>query len=74
MKNTHTLASMFESNIEVLEKELDGLILPKDAENIQQIVSKYLDLMLEDEGEFRQNLTQAEDYILQASLSLGSVK
>ena len=32
MKNTHTLASMFESNIEVLEKELDGLILPKDAE------------------------------------------
>ena len=70
MKNTHTLASMFESNKVVIEKELDGLILPKDAEKIQQIVSKYLDLMLEDEGEFRQNLTQAEDYILQASLSL----
>lgn len=74
MKSTHTLTSIFNSNIEVLEKELEGLVLPKDAENIQQIVSKHLDLMLEDEGDFRQNLTQAEDYILQASLSLLSAQ
>ena len=70
MKNTHTLASMFESNKQALEKELAGLVLPKDANKIQQIVSKYLNSMFENDGEYRQQLTQAEDYILQAALGL----
>ena len=67
---THTLASMFEVNKQALEKELVGLNLPKDANEIQKKVSKYLNSMFENDGEFRQHLTQAEDYILQAALGL----
>lgn len=70
MENTHTLASMFELNKQALEKDLIGLTLPKDANKIQQIVSKYLNSMFENDGEYRQQLTQAEDYILQAALGL----
>lgn len=61
---------MFESNKHILEKELTGLVLPKDAEKIQQIVCEFLNSMFENDGEYRQLLTQAEDYILQAALGL----
>ena len=70
MENTHTLALMFEANKQALEKELVGLTLPKDANQIQNAVSKYLNVMFENDGEYRQHLTQAEDYILQAALGL----
>ena len=70
MTNTYTLASMFEANKQALESELVGLTLPKDANKIQKVVSKYLNSMFENDGEYRQHLTQAEDYILQASLGL----
>lgn len=70
MKNTYTLASMFEANKQALEKELVGLTLPKDANRIQNIVSGYLNSMFENDGEYRQHLTQAEDYILQSALGL----
>ena len=66
----HTLASMFEANKQALEKELVSLTLPKDANKIQKVVSKYLNSMFENDGEYRQHLTQAEDYILQAALGL----
>ena len=68
--NTHTLASMFEANKQALEKELVGLTLPKDANKIQNVVSKYLNSIFESNGEYRQHLTQAEDYILQSALRL----
>ena len=61
---------MFDSSKQALEKELTGLVLPKDAEKIQQIVCKFLNSMFENDGEYRQQLTQAEDYILQAALGL----
>lgn len=70
MENTRTLASMFEANKQALEKELLGLTLPKDASEIQKKVSRYLNCLFENDGEFRQHLTQAEDYILQAALGL----
>lgn len=70
MKTTHTLTSMFQSNKQVLEQQLAGLALPKDANKIQSIVNDYLNDLFNQEGEYRQNLTQAEDYILQAALSL----
>lgn len=61
---------MFQSNKQVLEQQLAGLALPKDANKIQSIVNDYLNDLFNQEGEYRQNLTQAEDYILQAALSL----
>ena len=69
-----TLKSLFESQCDQLEEKLSGLKLPEDSQKVQGIVSDYLNKLLEDEGDFRQNLTQAEDYILQASLSLLSAQ
>lgn len=65
-----TLTTIFESNKSVLKEKLEGLCLPSDAVKIQKIINDYLNEMFNNEGEFRQNLTQAEDYILQAALSL----
>ncbi len=65
-----TLKSLFESQKEQLENQLSGLSLPKDNGKVERIVGDYLSGLLESDGEFRQNLTQAENYILQASISL----
>lgn len=70
MANNITLSSMFESQKQTLETQLQGLALPRDAEKIQSVVTNYLNGIFDDQGEFRQNLTQSEDYILQAALSL----
>lgn len=65
-----TLASLFASQKQSLETQLEGLSLPKDALKTQGIVCDYLNVLFNKEGEFRQNLTQSEDFILQAALSL----
>lgn len=70
MMEQKTLTSVFESNKSVLKERLEGLSLPSDASKIQKIINDYLNEMFNNEGEFRQNLTQSEDYILQAALSL----
>lgn len=65
-----SLRSLFDSQREALEQSIIGLQLPKDAQKIQEVVSKYLTQVFDSEGEFRQALTQSEDYILQAAISL----
>lgn len=62
--------SLFEASKSELIKQLSGLTLPKDLSKIQTIVENYLGHMLDSEGEFRQNLTQSEDYIVQAAITL----
>ena len=74
MENAHTLASMFEENKQALEKELVGLTLPKDAGEIQNLVSRYLNSLFENDGEFRQHLTQAENYIINDVVDLLNVQ
>jgi len=69
MKN-QTIVALFESNKLELENKLKNLSLPQDAQKVQEIVSGYLNELLDGEGDFRQNLTQSEDYILQAACSL----
>ena len=44
--------------------------LPQDAIAVQQIITEYLNDLFDSNGEFRQNLTQGEDYILNAALNL----
>lgn len=61
---------MFEANKQALEQELTGLMLPKDVNKIQSIVTNYFDSLFNQGGEYRQNLSVSEDYILQAALSL----
>lgn len=70
METKTTLKALFESRKDELAQKLTNLSLPKDAALVQQIVSNYLNNLFDSEGDFRQNLTQSEDYILQAAMSL----
>lgn len=67
----HTsLLKLFEQNKQELQDSLIGLSLPEDAEKVQTLVINYLNGLMDSEGDFRQNLTQSEDYVLQAAMSL----
>lgn len=70
MNNKKTLCELFESNKAELQQTLTGMALPKDASKVQETVTSYLEKVFDSEGEFRQNLTQSEDYILDAAISL----
>ena len=70
MSKELTLKGLFESHKDELANHLSNFSLPNDASKIQKTVSDYLNLIIENEGEYRQHLTQAEDYILQAALGL----
>ena len=70
MTDNITLKGLFESHKTDLEQQLDGLILPQDAAKVQNVIAGYLNIIFDSEGEFRQSLTQSEDYILQAAMSL----
>ena len=70
MEVDYTLSSMFESNKKELENKLKDLVLPKDASKVQRIVMGALNTMFENDGEYRQGLTQSEDYILIAAIEL----
>lgn len=65
-----TLRNLFESDQDKLRSMLQDLELPKDAAKIESTVSHYLNELFDNDGEFRLQLTQAEDYILQSALSL----
>lgn len=65
-----TLRNLFESDQDKLRSMLQDLELPKDAAKIEGAVSHYLNELFDNDGEFRLQLTQAEDYILQSALSL----
>lgn len=65
-----SLKSIFAQNKEKLSEELKKLILPKDAHQVQQVVANHLDELFENENDFRQSLTESEDYILQSALQL----
>ncbi len=70
MNTNVTLKTIFASSKDKLSAKLSGLSLPKDSQQVQEIVTDFLNDMFENEGQFRQNLTESEDYLLQASLRL----
>lgn len=70
MNRKKTLCELFESNKVELQQSLSGMTLPKDLVKAQEAVSSYLEKVFDSDGEFRQNLTQSEDYILEAAISL----
>ena len=70
MSDVITLRLLFDSQKSELEKKLEGLSIPKDNKTIECTISEYLMTLFDSEGVFRQNLTQAEDYLLQATMSL----
>ena len=70
MSQPLTLTSIFEATKEELVSSLSGLVLPKDTGKVQQIIAEYLNSVCDENSDYRQNLTQSEDYILQAALSM----
>ena len=65
-----TLYSLFISSKDELTSQLEGLTLPSEAQEVQSCVVKYFNKIFDADGDFRQNLTQSEDYILQAAMSM----
>lgn len=65
-----TFRSAFEAIKPELSIKLRAFAIPKDSEAIQLTVIEYLNRLFDGNGEFRQNLTQSEDYICQATLGL----
>lgn len=65
-----SLTAAFDRDQTILKEKLQGLNLPSDSSRIQNIINDYLNEIFKNEGDFRQGLTQSEDYILQAALSL----
>lgn len=70
MSQQPTLRSIFEATKEELTNSLSRLKLPKDSERVQTVITDYLNHVCDADSEYRQNLTQSEDYILQAALSM----
>lgn len=67
---TVSLHQLFESHKDELSLKLKGLGLPSDENKLFKIVYDYLNSVFDSNGDFRQSLTQSEDYILQAAISL----
>lgn len=65
-----SLASIFDAERASLEQKLESLILPNDAERIQQILRAGLMDLVAPKGKFRLSLTMAEDSILQEAIAL----
>lgn len=64
------LKALFESIRPELETKLSSMTLTKDSVKIQETIVEYLNRLLDENGEYRQNLTMSEDYVLQAAISL----
>lgn len=65
-----SLSALFDSHKEELAEKLKTFSLPRDSKEVQITVSDFLNSMFENDGAYRQSLTQSEDYILQAALSM----
>lgn len=65
-----SLKTLFESGKEALAAQLSALTLPRDAQKIQSIVTEHLNKLIDGNGDFRQALTQSEDYVVQCAVSL----
>lgn len=70
MSEEKSLRSLFELAKPELEKSLCGLQLPKDSSKIQNIVTKQMNKLLNEDSDFCLGLTMAEGYMVQAALSL----
>lgn len=70
MTTKESLKSLFDTQKSELINKLSGLSLPNDCDKVKNIVSDYFNTLFDKEGDFRMTLTQSEDYILSAALSL----
>lgn len=65
-----SLKSLFEQSKSTLSTKLESLSLPRDAQKVEDIVSCHLNDLLDSTGEYRQTLTQSEEFILLSAMNL----
>ena len=70
MNPSLTLKEIFDSNRVELSNKLSGMTLPRNSIEIQEIVAIHINSYFENNGVYRQSLTQSEDYILQSAVQL----
>ncbi len=74
METRCSLVSLFEQNKESLAEKMSGLDLITQSNEIQNVVSNYLESIFDSNGIFRQGLSKSEDYILSSALELLKVQ
>lgn len=65
-----TLKQIFEGNKAQLIESLKGKTLPADSDAVQKAITGYFNMLFDEKGMYRENLTQSEDYILQSAMTL----
>lgn len=65
-----SIYQVFKEHENELADSMKDLSLPADTKKVQNIVETFLTSLFESDGDYRQSLTQSEDYILQAALQL----
>lgn len=70
MSQSPTLTSIFDAHKNELAEKLQSYSLPRDSKDVQITVTDFLNNMFENDGVYRQSLTQSEDYILQSAIQL----
>lgn len=65
-----SLKLLFEQSKATLITQLESLSFPRDAQKVQDIVSYHLNNLLDSTGEYRQALTQSEEFILVSAMNL----
>lgn len=68
--STPTLTSIFDAHKDELAEKLKSFSLPRDTKEVETTVTNFLNNMFENDGTYRQSLTQSEDYILQSAIQL----
>lgn len=69
-ENKKSLKSLFEQGKETLAKKLESLSLPRDTQKVQDFVSCHMNGLLDSKGEYRQSLTQSEEFVLLSAMNL----
>ncbi len=65
-----SLKTLFEQSKATLSTQLESLSLPRDTQKVQEIVIRHLNDLLDSTGEYRQTLTQSEEFILISAMNL----
>lgn len=66
----NTITTIFDARKEELAEKLRSYSLPRDLKGVHVTVTDFLNNMFENDGTYRQSLTQSEDYILQSAIQL----
>lgn len=70
MATTTSIHSLFLLGKDEFAKQLRNYSLPCDSLKVQSMITEYLNQLLDSKGDFRNNLSESEDHILQAAMNL----